>query len=183
MAFWFKIDFQDNVRCGHLGFPIGTIFYLQIPRCFLPSFVSFGLLVQEKKHKIDFQDGDHGGHLGFPIGTIEATFVPQDALYSRFRNRGFQNIASFGFPSDVATTRHLALVLVDRFTSQQPLLFTRANRRNESFPGKYIFLLLIFCYKIHPKRFFLVPPSVQKKKKKKKKKKKMGGLKIITMWP
>ena len=39
------------------------------PQCFLPSFESIGLSVQEKKRKIDFQDG---GHLGFPIGTILA---------------------------------------------------------------------------------------------------------------
>ena len=29
------------------------------PRCFLPSFESIGLLVQEKKRQIDFQDGRH----------------------------------------------------------------------------------------------------------------------------
>ena len=29
------------------------------PQCFLPSFKSIGLSVQEKKQKIDFQDGDH----------------------------------------------------------------------------------------------------------------------------
>ena len=41
-----------------------------LSRCFLPSFKSTGLLVQEKKRKIDFQDGRHRGHLGFPIGMI-----------------------------------------------------------------------------------------------------------------
>ena len=40
------------------------------PRCSLPSFVSVGLSVQEKKRKIDFQEGHHGGHLGFPIRRI-----------------------------------------------------------------------------------------------------------------
>ena len=40
-------------------------------RCFLPSFKSIGLSVQEKKLKIDFKDGNH---LGFPIGTILAIF-------------------------------------------------------------------------------------------------------------
>ena len=44
------------------------------PRCFLPSFESIGLLVQEKKPERDFQDGHHGSHLGFPIGTIPAIF-------------------------------------------------------------------------------------------------------------
>ena len=93
-----EIDFQDGHH-GHLGFLIGTIlpiFDLQVtpmlptkfrvlnfrserfklfliyksPRCFLPSFESIGLLIQEKP-KIYFQDG---GHLGFPIGTILAIF-------------------------------------------------------------------------------------------------------------
>ena len=44
------------------------------PQCFLPSFESTGLSVQEKRRKIDFQDGCHGGHLGYPIGTILAIF-------------------------------------------------------------------------------------------------------------
>ena len=42
--------------------------------CFLPSFKSIGLLVQEKKRKIDFQDGHQGSHLGFFIGMILAIF-------------------------------------------------------------------------------------------------------------
>ena len=50
------------------------------PQCFLPSFKSNGLSVQEKKRKIDFQDGVHGGLLGFPIGTILAIFDPQLTL-------------------------------------------------------------------------------------------------------
>ena len=49
-------------------------FYLfliyKLPRCFLPSFESIGLSVQEKKQKIDFQ----GGHLGFSIRRILAIF-------------------------------------------------------------------------------------------------------------
>ena len=44
------------------------------PQCFLPSFESTGLSVQEKRRKIDFQDGCHGGHLGYPIGMILAVF-------------------------------------------------------------------------------------------------------------
>ena len=51
-----------------------AIFDLQITQCFLPSFESTGLSVQEKKRKIDFQDGCHGAHPGFMIGTILAIF-------------------------------------------------------------------------------------------------------------
>ena len=42
--------------------------------CFLSSFQSNDLLVQEKKRKIDFQDCSHGSHLGFLIKTIFAIF-------------------------------------------------------------------------------------------------------------
>ena len=52
------------------------LFYMS-PRCFLPSFESFGLLVHEKKRKIDFQDDRH---LGFPIGKILAIFDLQVSL-------------------------------------------------------------------------------------------------------
>ena len=45
------------------------------PRCFLPSFKSIGLSVQEKKQKIDFQAGGHGAHLGFPIGTFSLFLI------------------------------------------------------------------------------------------------------------
>ena len=41
------------------------------PRCFLPSFKSIGLSIQEKKRKIDFHDD---GHLRFPIGLILVAF-------------------------------------------------------------------------------------------------------------
>ena len=44
------------------------------PQCFLPSFESNGLSVQEKKRKTDFQDSCQGSHLGFLIGTILAIF-------------------------------------------------------------------------------------------------------------
>ena len=43
-------------------------------QCFLLSFKSIGLSVQEKKRKIDFQDGHHGGHVGFLIRMILAIF-------------------------------------------------------------------------------------------------------------
>ena len=51
-----------------------AIFDLQVTKCFLPSFESTGLSVQEKKWKIDFQDGCHGAHPGFTIGMILAIF-------------------------------------------------------------------------------------------------------------
>ena len=56
------------------------------PRCFLPSFESIGLLVQEKR-KIDFQDDPHGGRLGFPIEKILAIFDLQvtPMLPTKFR--------------------------------------------------------------------------------------------------
>ena len=47
-----KIDFQDGHHGGHLGFPIGTILAILIYkslRCFLPSFMSVGLSIQENK--------------------------------------------------------------------------------------------------------------------------------------
>ena len=69
---------------GHLGFLIWMILAIFLisksPQCFLPSFESVGLSVQEKKRKIDFQDGHHWGHLGFPIGIILAIFDLQFTL-------------------------------------------------------------------------------------------------------
>ena len=53
---------------------IWLILIYKSPQCFLLSFKSIGLLVQEKEGKTDFQDGHHGGHLGFPIGSILAIF-------------------------------------------------------------------------------------------------------------
>ena len=59
-------------------------FIYKSPRCFLPSFESTGLSVQEKKRIIDFQDDSH---LGFPIGTIlgifDLQFIPM--LSTNFR--------------------------------------------------------------------------------------------------
>ena len=53
-------------------------FYLfllyKTPWCFLPSFKSIGLSVQEKTWKIDFKDSSNGGHLGFPNRMILAIF-------------------------------------------------------------------------------------------------------------
>ena len=72
-----KNIFQDGRCSGHFGFPIGPIlpiFDLQVTECFLPSFKSIGLLVQENDREIDFQDGRHGNHPGFPNGTILAVF-------------------------------------------------------------------------------------------------------------
>ena len=53
------------------------ILIYKTPPCFLPSFKSIGLSVQEKKLKIDFKDGSHGGHLRLPIGTVLAIFDVQ----------------------------------------------------------------------------------------------------------
>ena len=36
-----------------------SYFFYKSPECFLPSFESTGLSVQEKKRKIDFKDGCH----------------------------------------------------------------------------------------------------------------------------
>ena len=58
-----------------------------LPQCFLPSFKSIGLLVQDKKLKIDFQDGHHGINLRFPVGRILAISDLQVApiLPTKFR--------------------------------------------------------------------------------------------------
>ena len=60
------LDFQSEL------FKLYLIY--KSPGCFLPSYETNGLSVQEKKQKTDFQDGSHGGHLGFPIRMIFATF-------------------------------------------------------------------------------------------------------------
>ena len=62
-------------------------------RCFLPSFKSTGLSVQEKKQKIDFQDGGHNGHFGFLIETILAIF---DLQVTRMLPTKFQVNWHFG---------------------------------------------------------------------------------------
>ena len=62
-------SFEQTLNGSQLGFPIGTI----LPQCFLPSFESTGLSVQEKR-KTDFQDGCHGSHLEYLIGRILAIF-------------------------------------------------------------------------------------------------------------
>ena len=43
----------------------------------LPSLMSTGVSVQEKKRRIDFKDGGHNGHLEFLIGTISGIFELQ----------------------------------------------------------------------------------------------------------
>ena len=63
-------DFQDG---RHIKIPIRTIRAILIyksSRCFLSSFKSIGLLVQEKKLKKYFQTRGHGGRYGFLIGII-----------------------------------------------------------------------------------------------------------------
>ena len=62
------------------------------PRCFLPSFKSIGISVQEKKLKINFQDGGHGSHLGFPIRIILAIFDLQVTLMLPARRRSIKYI-------------------------------------------------------------------------------------------
>ena len=59
-----------------------AIFDLQVTGCFLPSFMSICLSVQEKKQKIDFQDCGQGSHFGFMIGTTLAIFDLQGAATS-----------------------------------------------------------------------------------------------------
>ena len=55
-------------------------FTYKSPRCFLPSFKSIGLSVQDEKLKTDFQDGRQGGHLGFPTEMILDIFDLQVTL-------------------------------------------------------------------------------------------------------
>ena len=45
------------------------------PLCFLPSFKSVGLSIQEKKQQRDFQDGGHSPYLRFFIRTKLAFFI------------------------------------------------------------------------------------------------------------
>ena len=69
-----KIDFQDGSHGGHLGLQIrkilGIFFIYKSPQCFLPSFKSIGLSVQEMQ-KLQFQDGSD---LGFLIVMILVIF-------------------------------------------------------------------------------------------------------------
>ena len=84
VALWYrKISEKKSFKMAVLDFRSKhfKLFYIyKSPQCFLPSFESNGLSVQEKKQKIDFQDGCHGGHLGFLIGTILAIFDLQVIL-------------------------------------------------------------------------------------------------------
>ena len=91
-----RFSFQDGHVVAILDFGLEQFWLVLIyksSRCFLPSFKSIGLLVQEKKRKIDCQDGCHGGHLGFWIGTILAIFHLQ--VTSMFPTK-FQVIWDFG---------------------------------------------------------------------------------------
>ena len=61
-----EIDFQDDSRGGHVGFPIRTIlanFFFKSPRYFLSSFESTDLSI-EKYFEIEFH---HSSHLGFQM--------------------------------------------------------------------------------------------------------------------
>ena len=81
-------------------FPVGTIlaifFIYKSSQCFLPSFKSLGLSVQEKKRKIDFQDG---GHSGFPIETILVIFDHQvtPMIPTKFRVNWPRGVGGVGF--------------------------------------------------------------------------------------
>ena len=90
-----KIDCQDGGHGGHIGSPIRTILAILIyksPRCFLPSFKSIGLTVQEKKRKIDFQDGRLE-----PIGKILAIFdLRVTRMLSTFSNQLAQGVGGVG---------------------------------------------------------------------------------------
>ena len=79
-----------------------AILIYKSPKCFLPSFESTGLLVQEKKRTIDFQDGGHGGHLGFPIGTILAIFYLQvtPMLPTKYQVNWPRSVGGVGFLSN-----------------------------------------------------------------------------------
>ena len=54
---WQKIDVQDVATS--IGMILAIFFICKSPRCFLSSFKSVGLSVQEKKQKIKFKDGGH----------------------------------------------------------------------------------------------------------------------------
>ena len=77
-----KINFQDDGhRVSHRNNFIFFFFFFfffflvyKSPHCFLSSFKSIGLSVQEKKRRINLQDGVHGDHFGFLIETNLAPF-------------------------------------------------------------------------------------------------------------
>ena len=71
-----KLYFQDSWQGAKISDRNHFSFFLiyTSPRCFLPSFKSTSISVQEKKQKIGFQDGCHCRNLGFPIGMILAIF-------------------------------------------------------------------------------------------------------------
>ena len=79
------------------------------PRCFLPSFKSIGLFVQEKKRKIDFQDGGHGGNLGLSIGSILVLYDLQG--YSPGPHASKRSFKSVGFSVQEKKQKHTFLRL------------------------------------------------------------------------
>ena len=72
-------------------------------RCFLPSFKSVGLLVQEKKRKIDFQDSRNGGHFGFPIGTILLIFLSTSHSDASYQVKWPRGVGGVGFERKLLT--------------------------------------------------------------------------------
>ena len=97
MALIAILDFQSEQFCLYLIY--------NSPRCFLPSFESIGLLVQEKKRKIDFHDGSH---LGFMIRTILTIFDLQVTamLQPSFKSIGF-SVRKKKRKTDFEDGRHL----------------------------------------------------------------------------
>ena len=118
---------------GHLGFPIGTIlafFYLHVTRCFLPSFKSVGVLVQEKKRKIDFQDSSHCGRLGFPIGMILAIIdlqvtpmLPTKSQVNWLFGSGEKNRFSRWRPSLISDQNDFSIFFYLQVTPMLPIKF------------------------------------------------------------
>ena len=75
-----KLIFKMATMVAILDFRLEWLWLLLIYKsspCFLPSFKSIGLIVQENKWKIDFQDGHRDSHLGFLIRMILAIFALQ----------------------------------------------------------------------------------------------------------
>ena len=83
----FKMDAMAAIW-DFLSQQFELFFIYKSPRCFLPSFESNGISVQEKKWKTDFQDGCHGGHLGFLTATCSTSHP--DTSYQVSSQMAFQ---------------------------------------------------------------------------------------------
>ena len=71
---------MGRIRISYHGFNQGLPYLVckKSPRCLLPSFMSIGLLFQEKKQKLYFQDGGLCGYVRIRIGTILVILALQD---------------------------------------------------------------------------------------------------------